>query len=50
MMRKALAGDHTMLFALFSISSYDSFVPQAIAENSSFGPTVTVIPWKLLLK
>ena len=34
MMRRALAGDRTMLFALFSVSSYDELVPQILAENS----------------
>ena len=50
MMRKALAGDHTMLFALFSISSYDSFIPQTVAESSTFGLAVPVNPWKLLVQ
>ena len=34
MMRRALAGDRTMLFALFSISSYDGLVPQILAAHS----------------
>ena len=34
MMRRALAGDRTMLFALFSISSYDELVPQILYTSS----------------
>lgn len=34
MMRRALAGDRTMLFALFSISSYDELVPQILYTAS----------------
>ena len=33
MMQRALDGDHTMLFALFSLSSYDNLVPQLIDET-----------------
>jgi hypothetical protein len=33
MMQRALDGDHTILFALFSLSSYDNLVPQLIDET-----------------
>ena len=32
--RQSVAGDRTMLFALFSISSYDGLVPQILAAHS----------------
>ena len=35
MMQRALDGDHTMLFALFSLSSYDNLVPQLIDETQA---------------
>ena len=34
MMRRALSGDRTMLFALFSVSSYDALVPQILFSTS----------------
>ena len=34
MLRKALSGDHTMLFALFAVSSYAEYIPQLILRCS----------------
>ena len=35
MLRKALAGDHAMLFALFAVSSkYAEYVPRLILQDS----------------